>query len=285
MTVRGRSSLILTCSLNIADGLMSIYLCVVINSYFIHEANIAYDVLYWKQSFVCKMSGVIIMTSVMASNLTTMLNALNRFIVIVWKPFQRYGLTSRQSIVGLLLIWIMSIVIPLLSAVATQSDILNSACIILGGSLYLPYAVIYIIVNCLLFMCVTLFYAQVAHSVYLSGKIQKSHQKVKQITGRLGAVILTNFLASMTITLLSVLSLFTYVPASLESMLAFWLFTVNSCANPVLNTFTHDILQTALQYLSISNLVSSFKHAKSKTFHFRCKAEMDTRMSELRGVR
>ena len=65
---------------------------------------------------------------------------------------------------------------------ATCSDIISSSTTLRFMFVY-PYSVIYIIINCLLFMCITFSYVQVAHKVYVSGKVQKSQQKVKQVAG------------------------------------------------------------------------------------------------------
>ena len=59
------------------------------------------------------------------------------------------------------------------------------------------------------------------------------------VLARLGAVLGTNFLASIIVITLSIMSLAQVdVPSSLEAMLAFLLFPLNACLNPVINTLT-----------------------------------------------
>ena len=56
---------------------------------------------------------------------------------------------------------------------------------------------------------------------------------------RLGLLVLTNFLVSMTVCILAMLSLTkVYIPAVGEAVLALVLFPLNACLNPIINTLT-----------------------------------------------
>ena len=232
------ANLLLPCSLNIADGLMFVYLTILMIAHYIYQSDIAYVVFRWKQSVTCRLCGVIIMTSTTAGNLATMLIAVDRYICCVWKPFQRYGFLSLQSIAWISVSWGFSIIVPVLATTVGKREITNSACITLGGSISLPYSIIYAAANLFIFTSILLLYSSITYTVYKSDQVQKMQQKFKNVAGRLGIVITTNFLASMTITIFSILSLILYVPASLEAMLAFVLFTLNSCINPIVNTIS-----------------------------------------------
>ena len=60
---------------------------------------------------------------------------------------------------------------------------------------------------------------------------------------------MTNFLASITVTLLSLLHVISiYVPPALEGTLAFILFPLNACVNPLINTLTtKNFVKTVVQ--------------------------------------
>ena len=58
---------------------------------------------------------------------------------------------------------------------------------------------------------------------------------------RLGLLVLTNFMASMTVSTLALLSLtMVYLPAIGEALIAFVLFPLNAFLNPIINTLTID---------------------------------------------
>ena len=80
-----------------------------------------------------------------------------------------------------------------------------------------------------------------------TSKISKTTDSYRSTVVRLMAVITTNLLPSITLTLLSVLAL-SYVnfPSSLEANVAFIIFHINACLNPVINTITTNAFLKAL---------------------------------------
>ena len=198
------------------------------------------------------------MLSVTASNMATLLIAIDRYICMVFKPFQKFGLSTKHCVIHSASLWTFACLITVLSGVLTRRKTVNSACILLGRSLDLVYSIIYIITNTMTLIIIISVYSQVLHTVYQSYRFSnapmaKSH--FKQVVVRLGAIILTNFVASMTVSIISILTLIMYVPPSLEAMLAFILFTLNSCINPVLNTLT-----TKGTLVLITNVFGHFVH-------------------------
>ena len=55
----------------------------------------------------------------------------------------------------------------------------------------------------------------------------------------------------MTVTLISLISLIIYVPASLEAPLAFILLPINACINPLINTITTTDFMEKLKFMSV----------------------------------
>ena len=172
------------------------------------------------------------------SNVTTMLIAIDRFLCIVYRTFQSFGFTKQQCIGVLVASWFAGLLLPLLSAFLSDNSITNSACILLGGSINVTLSIAYAAVYMLVFACTTCAYASIANNVGQSRKLHKSQVNTFNVLFRLGAVAVTNFLVSTTVTTLSLLAVVTYVPPSLEAMLAFLLFPLNSCLNPIINTVT-----------------------------------------------
>ena len=174
---------------------------------------------------------------------------------MVLNPFSKQGLTPIQCVVATITCALFAILIPVLSVTVTNTKISNSACIALGCSLFQPYSFLYAIINTLLFSCISCVYLHLVFSVYKGMlNVNSSVRVFKQVAVRLGLVILTNFLASMTVTVISVLSLSMYMPPSLEAFAAFNLFSVNSCINPLLNTITLEFLKES----KLIQLIQSF---------------------------
>ena len=140
--------------------------------------------------------------------------------------------------------FIISLILPLLSAFLSYKPISNSACILIGSSISLPFSVTYCVITVIIFAVMTSAYLAVILRINQSDKIEKSKSDSSRVAVRLGVVILSNFIASMTVTVLSVLSLTIYTVQTLEAMVAFLLFPLNACINPMVNTIlTRDFAQ------------------------------------------
>lgn len=115
----------------------------------------------------------------------------------------------------------------------------------------------YIITNILLFSCMSIRYLHLIYSIVkreTAINCNKSVYVYKQVAVRLGLFFLTNFLTSMTVILLSVLSLSMYIPPSLEELIAFILFAFNSCINPLLYTVTSEFIKKT----SVSHIANPY---------------------------
>lgn len=218
---------------------MIIYLSILITVNSIYKGNIGYVALKWKSSTICKLIGSIIMLSVEVSTLATALIAIDRFICIVITPFKKVGFETGPAIISIIVSWICGAILPVLSVLLSGTFITNSACIVLGDSISMLFSILYIIFNSIIFICLTVVYLAVLKTVVKSSQVSKSHDKSAQVTLRLGAVILTNFVAWFTISILSILSMFhVSMPASIESVVALVILPVNSFLNPIINTIT-----------------------------------------------
>ena len=179
------------------------------------------------------------MISVMASNLTTYLMALDRFICIVWRSYEKYGFTFGQAIIGMCISYVFAMLLPLLALLISSKEIENAMCFPVGGSVAAIFSILYACIGITLLFIITAMYFAVMSKVLQSRKMVKSSDKTMNVFVRISVIVLSNFMASMTIAILSILSLFNLnVSASIEAMIAFLLFPLNSCLNPVLNTIS-----------------------------------------------
>ena len=84
-------------------------------------------------------------------------------------------------------------------------------------------------------------YMAVIYTVYLSAKLCNSYSTFKSVIVKLGLVMGTNFVMSTTVVILSLVSLHVDVSDSLEAILAYILFPLNSCINPLANTVINHV--------------------------------------------
>ena len=184
------------------------------------------------------------MTSVNVSNMCAFIIAADRFVFIVWRPFHKHGFTNGQSFTAILVAYVSGVLPPMLASVLSTKSIENTMCILLGNSVTFLFSMYYIITNIIVFLLIVIMYLPILHKVKMSSKIHKSSDNSITVIARLGAVILTNFIPSLTITFISIMAMFPHtIPSSIEANMAFLLFPLNSCLNPIINTFTtHEFL-------------------------------------------
>ena len=81
---------VLHCSLNIADIVLVVYVCIIILFDHLYEGNVAYISLAWKRTIWCKTAGTVLMISVLLSNVSTMFIGIDRFIAIRLNPYMKW---------------------------------------------------------------------------------------------------------------------------------------------------------------------------------------------------
>ena len=242
---------LLSSSLMLADSLMGVYLLIVVTANFVYSGNIIYVSYHWKSSTLCRVLGTLSVLSLQLSNISTLIISLNRLICFVVNPFQRYGFTTVQTVVCVVVCWCLGSVQPVLAAVLSNVSISNSACVLIGDSLLFHFTIAYIISSVSVSIGLLVIYSIVIHSMMKSANFQSSSDRSKKASIRLGAVILTNSMATMTVTVLSVLSLTrVFVLPSVEAVLIFILLPLNGCLNPVINTMTTSEFWPVLLHLS-----------------------------------
>ena len=133
--------------------------------------------------------------------------------------------------------WIAGLVLPTCAAVFSDREIANSACIMVGQALSLYFSILYACLNICVFICIIILCAGIIHQVRKSSaSVRSSSASDYQVIIRLGAVISTNFLATITVVFVSLFN--PNVPASFETLASFITFPINSCLNPLINTLT-----------------------------------------------
>ena len=229
-----KSKHVLGCCLNTADCLMAVYLAMLVTEDSIYHNDVGFVALHWKTSTICLSSGVICLLSVEMSTMITLLIAVDRVICIVITPFRRKGFTLKTAVITAMTVWVVTLVTFSVAFQVTPPHITNSACIIVGSSLSLKFSILLLTYNSLLFTILCILYAILAQTV-VKTSLNKDTRKVRKMILKLGGILLTNFLAWMIISILSILSIAgSSLYPSLETLLGILLFPLNALVNPLI---------------------------------------------------
>ena len=248
---------LLNVKLDFADALISVYLFMILGAHYFYRGNIEYVAMHWKKSLLCRAAGTFMMVSTSMSNIATLLISVDRCICIVFQPFKKRGFTLSQALICLAAVYSLSVLPLSLMSMQSTKAIENSVCLMVGSSMQWLFSVTYICCNFLVFTFTSAECIAVIITIINSHKITtKSRDKSTRVILRLSAVVLTNFIPSMAITFLSIASLAAVnIPASIEANIAYFLFPINSCLNPVINTIT---TQEFLQHATVNAIASKF---------------------------
>jgi hypothetical protein len=254
---------ILGCHLNVADGLIAVYLMCLLVVDIVFKGDVGYVAFRWKHSILCHILSFFIMLSVQLSTMSTLLLAYDRFLIIVWHPFERRGMTVCAVLIAIAVCWCVSVILPIVSISLNQHGVLNNACILVGKSLTLPYSVTYFVFNCAIFLMILGMYISVVNTLHKSTCITKSQQvSLTPIVLRLGVIVLTNFICWLTMVIVGLMSLSgSPLASSLESSVSLVIFPLNSFINPMINTFsTKQFLSSLRKALSTADKKETEPH-------------------------
>ena len=250
---------ILACSLVIADVLMALHMFTVIAFHHVTQNDIPYITMMWKNSVWCRTVATVTLISMMMSNVSTMFIALDRFVCVVIRPMEQMGLRDIHIIGAVSVGWVVGLTVPILAAFLSEVDITNSACMLMGGSLSLPFAIVTLTLCGTTFVIIAAAYIIVSQHIMKTAQFERSKGLAQQVYIRLGAVVVSNFIAYFTVTLCAIFH-FSHVGISptLEAGLVFVLIPLNSCLNPVINTLTTSEFKAymkSLEYYEGSDLL------------------------------
>ena len=238
MSMVKRTSSLLSINLCVSDGLIAVYLLILAFIDTMHRGDVTFVVVDWKESTICHLLGIPLMLSIESSIASTLLIAFDRLVCLVLKPFRKYGLTFRSAIKGLFIVWSMSVVLPIVTAIDNRNQISNSACIRIGNSIVSLYSYIYLIYNSLLFTLMISSYLVIMKTIKKrNSMINDPAHTSTAVVMKLGLIIITNFFAWLTVTLVNLIAMTrANLPKSVEAMFALITFPVNAFLNPLLYT-------------------------------------------------
>jgi hypothetical protein len=232
---------LMACNLSFADGLMGNYLSILAIVDSMYAGDTAYVAMKWKTSALCKALGFILLLSVKSSTLFTLLIAVDRFICIVLRPFQGYGLSKLATKVLVTAGWLLGALFPSISVSILPVNYVatSSTCFLISASLSGIYSFFHLLFDSCVFIVIILSYIPIiVTTMSKKTSIQNTkHSSSGNITMRLGLIIFFNFLSWFTISTLTLLNMLGVpLPPYLEHLLGLLLFPLNSLLNPLIYT-------------------------------------------------
>ena len=155
-------------------------------------------------------------TSILLSNMNVCLISIDRFICLVWNPFNRKGLTVRNTLVLVMSSIAISFTLPGLASFYSNY-VQNAMCIGLGHSLAVAFSITYGIMTIVVFFVtsITCIITCITVSLklgYFRGGLQKTGDDHSiNVVLRLLLVVLTNFIPSIMLTVSPLLRWFLIV--------------------------------------------------------------------------
>jgi hypothetical protein len=257
----------LGCNLHMADGLVAVYLMCLLIADMVYNGDLGYVAFKWKRSNLCQAISFILMLSIQLSNLSTLLIAIDRFLIIVWHPLERYGMTIKVALLLTPTCWCIGAILPSISITAAFNGQSNNACILVGKSLSMPYLVTYLIFTVLIFFIISGVYIAVIRVLHKSGSISKSRQmSLTPLVLRLGVIVLTNLLCWLTMGIMTIVSLSGFpLVSSSESLVSLVIFPLNSIINPIINTFVTKQFLSSVRTICDSHRTTKPENIKMRT--------------------
>ena len=142
------------------------------------------------------------MFSVVASNVYTFLMAYDRFLCVVWRPLLRRDFTRTGAVIAAFVAFIVAILMPILSLFVSDKGMENSLCIPTGDSVPMTFSLLYISLTLTLFILTSVVYGAIITKVQTSMQFNKVNRRLMKTLARIGAIIVSNLVISLTISVL-----------------------------------------------------------------------------------
>ena len=186
---------------------------------------------------MCKLFSYIVFYSTNSSIITALIVAVDRFVCIVFHPYERYEQTKKKGFIQVISAWLFVSVELAFIVVVNSANFANSSCTLLGNSLSSICSYVHQIINSAIFIILFILSGSILRKLQMSTKnknLRKSSPgHSNSAIYRIVAVILTNFAAWTVVSILTLLSLSKYhLPPSVEATLGLVFFPLNAIVNP-----------------------------------------------------
>ena len=124
--------------------LIAVHVFTVTSYHCFSQGNVAYVALRWKNTLWCRLIGGLFIISLLSSKTLTLIISLDRLILIVIKPFNKFGMSKKHiiacvnagCIVGFIMIKNKPISLcqrVFMTAICSNAIITNCMCILVGN--------------------------------------------------------------------------------------------------------------------------------------------------------
>ena len=169
--------------------------------------------------------------------------------------------------------WCVGILLPVFAGIFSNKNISNTACIMIGRSLSTHFALLYVCLSITFCLCIVIVYTIIIYVITSSSVLprQGNHHTLLAVL-RMGSIILTNFLASISVTTMVSMSIAqNYSSDNLEILLSFIVFPIISCVNPLISTLSTAIFLWHINALKIFNVICNTAVTKITKLFVTCR--------------
>ena len=247
--------LLLVTNLSTSDLLMGLYMLIIASADLYFTVSFPNHTDIWRYSPLCHFAGIICLVSSEASVCFITLISIERFLCVAFSNNQ-CKIGKKSATFAILLIWLLTIVVGMIPSIPKliqdRLELLD-ICIGLPLSLHLSehpellglvvFIFIFLAFNSLCFLIVAACYIAIMVSTIRSshklGRDKLSKRDVR-LAKQVAAVVITDFFTWIPIILVFILNLSGVVPIYEweVTILVALAFTINSCINPFLYTFS-----------------------------------------------
>ena len=154
-------------------------------------------------------AGTLFVISVLSSNISTLLIALDRCMCLVIRgSFAKKGFSTKQMILSICICWCTAITLPTLATISSHY-VADTTCVPIGGeSASVVFSCIYVAIHSMLFLGTGCAYIAIMIKLAKDDdSINKSNSNKLYAIVRLGLLVVSNFIISMAVCIIAVLSI------------------------------------------------------------------------------
>ncbi|XP_033745945.1 uncharacterized protein LOC117331366 [Pecten maximus] len=242
-------------NLGCADFFMGVYMLIIAIADTMFRGRYIWNDIYWRNSIICKMAGVLATVSSEASVLFLLLITLDRFVSVKF-VFGQIQFTKRKAMLTCMGVWLIALsiaVLPLLPINYFKGQFYSRSAVCLGLPLTREWpagweygTAIFILVNFIIFICIAIGQILIYREVSGTHELIKSQRRSQDaaIARSLFLVVFSDFLCWFPLGIMGIMALSGHhIPPEVYAWAAVFILPINSALNPILYTFSAIIRQ------------------------------------------
>ncbi|XP_069101259.1 uncharacterized protein [Argopecten irradians] len=269
-------------NLGCADFFMGVYMLIIAIADTMFRGKYIWNDIYWRNSNICKLAGVLATVSSEASVLFLLLITIDRFVSVKF-VFGQIQFTKRKARLACMGVWLITLtiaVLPLLPISYFKGQFYSRSAVCLGLPLTREWpagweygTAIFIFMNFVIFISIAIGQILIYREVSGTSEMIKTQRRSQDaaIARSLFLVVFSDFLCWFPLGIMGILALSGHhIPPEVYAWAAVFILPINSALNPILYTFSaiirqkKDSLNRASTKTAISRLSTSVTSPETK---------------------